>query len=293
MGRVADDITVVIPVYNREKELARCLDSIAAQTCLPARVIVVDDGSSDSTVVVAREHPLRPEVKETAHGGAAAARNVGLAHVETGWTMFFDSDDVMGPRHIESAASAISDNVDIVGWDVTEVSFDGRERVLRFEVPDIEWHNIMHGSMATLRYMARTELFRKAGGWNEKVRIWDDVELGMRLLRLHPRLTKINERNALQMCTTVSITGANWKDNFDKYATTFEAFRENIGYRHSDWIALKQAILAADVWREDREKGREIYEQIPHRSAAVRFAYHYRRRGLRGAARLLRMFFSK
>ena len=287
------ELTIVIPAYNRASELRRCLDSIAAQTVAPSQVIVVDDGSTDNTAEVASEHPVKALVIKGEHRGAPAARNLGLAAVKTEWTMFFDSDDIMAPDHVEAALKGVSSDIDIVGWDATFVKIGGKSRVKPFEIQDIAWHNIMHGTMATQRYMARTELFRRAGGWNTGIVMWDDLELGAKLLALSQRIAKVSGNRVSVLQTSQSITGLSWSQNIDKYGDTFDALEKAIGNKHTDWLALKKAILAADITRENPQTGKEMYRSIANRSLPIRFAYHYRKLGLRGAARLVRPFMSK
>lgn len=287
------ELTIVIPAYNRANELRRCLDSIAAQTVAPSQVVVVDDGSTDNTAEVASEHPVKALVIKGEHRGAPAARNLGLAAVKTEWTMFFDSDDIMAPDHVEAALKGVASDIDIVGWDATLVEIDGSRRILPFEIQDIAWHNIMHGTMSTQRYMARTELFRRAGGWNDKVGVWNDVEAGARLLMFEPSVVKVSGNRVLVLRTHKSITGLSWSQNIDKYGDTFDALEKTIGIKHSDWLALKKAILAADITRENPQSGKKMYRSIANRSLPIRFAYHYRKLGLRGAARLVRPFMSK
>lgn len=291
-------LTIVIPVFNRDKLLARCLDSIASQSVDNVSVIVVDDGSTDASADIARSHPLRPVVLQGDHRGATAARNTGLDAVATPWTMFFDSDDIMEPGHLEVALNATKDNVDIVGWDVTLQRFDGSTRILPFETRDIHWHNIMHGTMGTQRYMARTDLFRKAGRWNTEAPIWNDIELGARMLVLNPRVVKVPGRHVRQIQSRQSITGTSWAANHDKYVATLGILSDTVGRLHPDWIALKQAILAADMAREKSPFGRSLYDAVhtdrlsARQRLAVRLAYRYRRLGGRGAARLLRPLLS-
>ncbi|MCW2496461.1 mycofactocin biosynthesis glycosyltransferase MftF, partial [Jatrophihabitans sp.] len=85
------DVTVVIPIRDRPDELDRCLTALDAE--LP--VIVVDDASADPHAVAAvcASHGARLVVR-AANGGPAAARNTGLAHVETDFVLFLDSDTV-------------------------------------------------------------------------------------------------------------------------------------------------------------------------------------------------------
>lgn len=290
---VAEALTVVVPVYNREVEIARCLDSIAAQTLRPGRVIVVDDGSTDASADVARNHPVGAEVVKGAHAGAAAARNVGLDLVNSEWTMFFDSDDIMQPTHIETAMAMVGDEVDLVGWDIEFVWLSGKTARRPFDSKNIGWHNIMHGTLATQRYMARTELFRRAGGWNPDVRIWNDIELGARILTLQPRIVKKDDCTVVVYATKDSITGTMWADKADRFAVSLDALAKTLNDTHPDWIDLKTAILAADITREDKPKGQAMYNRIKKKSPVIRLAYNYQRMGGRGTARLLKPFFSK
>lgn len=286
-------LTVIIPVYNREKELVRCLDSIAAQTLRPSRLIVVDDGSTDGSALVARNHRIGAEVVEGDHRGASAARNIGLDMATTPWTMFFDSDDIMSPTHIESAMCLAGDDVDIVGWDFNRVSLRGGHRVLPFVTKDIAYQNIMHGALSTLHYMCRTELFRKAGKWNPEISVWDDIELGARLLALNPRIVKKPDITVTTYVTEQSITGTKWADKTDKFIIALDTLGRTLNKCHKDWVDLKTAILAADIIRENRDDGRRMLSRIEPMTLAVRLAYLYRFYGGRGTARLFRPFFSK
>ena len=292
---IFQDLTAVIPVYNRAAEIVRCLDSVAAQTVRPGRVIVVDDGSTDGSADAARQHPLHPEVLAGHHAGAAAARNVGLDAVTTCWTMFFDSDDIMLPGHIAMAQSGVTDDVDVVGWKVLACGPDGWKKVLPFELRNILWHNMMHGTMATQRYMARTELFRRAGGWNVDMRIWLDIELGTRLLALHPHIVKVAAEapTVHQMVGDKSITGSSWMGRVDRCTDALDRISRSMGPSYDTIVAVKRAILAADVARENRDVGRAIYRGLSHRPFAARFAYRYRLAGGRGAARIISPFVNK
>jgi glycosyltransferase involved in cell wall biosynthesis len=89
-------VSVVIPAYNREKEIMKALSSVAEQTYPYVEVIVIDDGSSDRTVEVVREARYRMPVRVIALGrnqGIAAARNVGIDAARGEYIAFLDSDD--------------------------------------------------------------------------------------------------------------------------------------------------------------------------------------------------------
>ncbi len=91
-------VSVVIPVWNGEKVLERCLASVMAQTMGDMEIIVVDDGSTDGTRallerVAARDSRIRPVFRE--NGGVSQARNTGLEHCRGKYIRFVDADDVL------------------------------------------------------------------------------------------------------------------------------------------------------------------------------------------------------
>lgn len=86
-------ISVIIPTYNASSFLSQCLETILSQTYNNLEVIVVDDGSTDDTVQVAKRYPVK--VIQQVNKGAAAARNTGI-HAATGaYLHFMDADDLI------------------------------------------------------------------------------------------------------------------------------------------------------------------------------------------------------
>ena len=97
--------TVIIPVFNGEKTLPACLQSLAAQTDRDFRILIIDDGSTDGSARVIRgfqaAHPeLALELIRTENRGAAEARNAGLERVDTEYTAFMDQDDRVDPGYL-------------------------------------------------------------------------------------------------------------------------------------------------------------------------------------------------
>lgn len=103
-------ISVIIPVYNREKEIAECLTRLAQSTFDPSQyeVIVADDASTDNTIQVVEEFQehfehLRILRLPENSGGASLPRNQGLKQVKGKWVVFVDSDDYLTPFALEDA----------------------------------------------------------------------------------------------------------------------------------------------------------------------------------------------
>ncbi|MCM1312359.1 MAG: glycosyltransferase [Bacteroides sp.] len=89
-------ISVIVPVYNVEKYLHRCIDSILAQIFTDFELLLVDDGSTDGSGSICDEYAKkdsRVRVFHKANGGVSSARNMGLDHARGEWITFVDSDD--------------------------------------------------------------------------------------------------------------------------------------------------------------------------------------------------------
>ena len=94
-------ISFIIPIYNAEGYLPACLDSLLAQTEPEWQAILVDDGSTDGSLAIAKnyaERDKRFEVYEQAHAGQSAARNLGMKHAKGNFIAFVDADDSIGPN---------------------------------------------------------------------------------------------------------------------------------------------------------------------------------------------------
>lgn len=97
-------ISIIVPVFNNEKTLSRCLDSILSQTISNYEVIIVDDGSIDDTPIIAKNYSLndsRIKIFKQENRGLGAARNTGLKETRSPYIAFVDSDDFIEPNMLE------------------------------------------------------------------------------------------------------------------------------------------------------------------------------------------------
>ncbi|MDR2413337.1 MAG: glycosyltransferase [Rickettsiales bacterium] len=113
-------ISVIIPVYNVEKYLRRCLDSVLAQTFQDWQAICINDGSPDNSGAILEEYAARdPRFKiiTKENTGLSDTRNIGMKHASGEYVMYLDSDDLIHPQTMGIALSlAKRDNSDIVSW---------------------------------------------------------------------------------------------------------------------------------------------------------------------------------
>lgn len=261
------DIDIIIPVYNRADIVGRTLNSVAAQTVVPASVIFVDNNSTDDTASVL--HAWADEltgrgwcVKVLAETtpGAAAARNRGFEESTAGFVMFFDSDDIMHPDHVKDFNEAIKSNpqADIIGRSVNIHTLDGGSRRGIFSRILPEFVNIFSGMMAPQRFAVRHSLIEQGGGWDPEIRGWDDIELGMRILSLKPTIVALSGKPTVEIISTVdSITGTGFSDAPEKWELPLRKMKQYANkIKRKDLAAqvdAKAAILAADYAREGNE----------------------------------------
>ena len=101
-------ISVVIPCYNRAATIGRAISSALSQSVCPHEILVIDDGSTDDSIRVAKSIDPSVRVIAKANGGAASARNLGISLAVGEWIAFLDSDDEWHPNKLELQIAAAS-----------------------------------------------------------------------------------------------------------------------------------------------------------------------------------------
>ncbi|MDY4620654.1 MAG: glycosyltransferase [Alloprevotella sp.] len=190
-GGKFEELTIVIPYFNREQFLPRTLRSLERSTRRAARLIFVDNGSQDGSRALCEDFAQRhPEqdilLLSESRSGAAIARNAGLAEVKTPWTYFFDSDDELSPRFIEQMEQTLKEhaeqNFDVIAFRTVMVHPDGSMTQRQSMFNESATDQILMSQLVTQNLFVRTDFLRRIGGWNEQLREWDDWELGIRVL---------------------------------------------------------------------------------------------------------------
>ncbi len=122
-------ISVIVPIYNVEKYLRKCLDSIVNQTYKNFEVIMVNDGSTDGSEELAKQYLIdnRFRLFNQSNQGQGAARNLGIDMSKGDFICFVDSDDYISTQYLENLwAALINNKADIVQCGVQRVWEDGR-----------------------------------------------------------------------------------------------------------------------------------------------------------------------
>lgn len=112
MQKKTPTISVIIPAFNVENYIEETLSSLRNQTVYPDEVIIIDDGSTDSTLQIAKsfQFPFDSKIISTQNNGQGIARNLGAEKAKSDYIYFFDSDDMLDTRFIEFVKNKISES---------------------------------------------------------------------------------------------------------------------------------------------------------------------------------------
>jgi glycosyltransferase involved in cell wall biosynthesis len=187
-------VSVVIPCYNQAQFLGEAIESVLAQTYADCELLVVNDGSTDTTLDTAARYPTVCCISQ-ANQGVSAARNAGFQASRGDYLVFLDADDRLLPDALAIGARAL-DDYPACGFaygNAVVIAKDGRRTIPRLrhisERQDpylaLLYSNAVHTPGVV---MYRRDLFEDVGGFDLDLRLSgaEDLELNLRLTRLSP-----------------------------------------------------------------------------------------------------------
>lgn len=306
-------VSVIVPVKNRRNLILRCLDSILNQEKIPDELIVVDNDSNDGTyenvdkwMESHKNISIQFKLLKETSPGAVKARQRGLENAVGDYVIFFDSDDSMRPNLISTAFKELTKepSLDIFCWRSVIHQLDGAERVPPFIVEKpIEGH-LIHTLLRPQGYVIRKVFLNEARGWMIDAKVWNDYELGLRLLLRNPKIKGTKKILADIYAQEVSITGTNFSSKEGEWEAILRMMeKEVLNSTHPQKkkiikiLNYRKAILAALYYREGNIIGAHnlLKESLEEKSFKEKFlnkfSYEFTRRGLRGAWRIVRYFY--
>ena len=183
-------ISVIIPTYNRAALLRRAIDSVYAQEALgqqfDVEVIVIDDGSTDTTPAVAASYPELRYIRPTENKGTSGARYVGLDAAAGEYIAFLDDDDSWLPWKLRRQLQAIEERSEVTLVYGQEVKRSDRA-VWVWPDPQDAPTGWMHRSLLmtcpvnTSSALIRRSHLDRAGRFDENFRCWEDYDMWLRL----------------------------------------------------------------------------------------------------------------
>lgn len=302
-------ISVVIPYFNRAHTLHRTLCSVYNQTYRPIELILVDNGSNDtSNNCCSRFESIHQSedfhiVRLTEQKkGANAARNCGLNAANGQYITFFDSDDEMFPHMIETIVRAIiqQNNPDIIAYTHLTEMADGTQSVRVKCRSNKAYKQIIRGMLATQDFTVRTSLLKSLSGWNEELSRWQDWEMTTRLLMQTDNVYWLSAPPlSIVHFSKESITGVNYHSSdkalYKAVKTVYNFVNNSESTQKKKLIkavCFRYALLAGLYTQEgEKEKGNFYFNKLyrdhlrgkPYLTSVCYFVYKYTACGGRGA----------
>ena len=191
-----------MPIYNTAAYLSRCIESLVNQTYSDLQIILIDDGSTDSSGKIADEWQIkdpRIEVYHQTNKGQSAARNVGLQHARGEYIAFVDSDDYIDNNYFSTMLQAADDTTDCVQTGYRRVKQNGEM---------IKTYRPKHFYQYTSPCM---RLYRRAFLDKHQLRfpegmIYEDVLFSIDMWAAHPMYKTLNYSGYNYMVNPVSTT---------------------------------------------------------------------------------------
>lgn len=186
-------VTVIIPTYNREKDLKESISSVLKQSYRDRDIVVVDDGSTDETYKIASMFKKDIQFISLPHSGLpAVTRNAGIKIAKGEYIAFLDSDDAWKENKLDEQIKHFNDNEIVgVGTDATIISKTPYYRQLDFGkslkgFKDYNYFSILcENPIKTSSVLVKTDIIKDVGGFDEdpKFKYIEDYELWLRMAK--------------------------------------------------------------------------------------------------------------
>lgn len=225
------DISVVIPVYNTEKYLKKCLDSILSQTYQNFEILLVDDGSIDKSSEII--HDYMKKYPGIIHGffqenrGQSSARNLALRHAKGEYISFIDSDDYIGPLFFEQLYKTAKKYMsDMVICNYTKVSENG-EIIKRFNANFVE-DRMRIPSYISCNHLVKRELIEKYNLYYSEGVICEDIPFILKLEAVAKNTKIIPMEDYFYRTNPKSTTSSYGKRKFRMEQLPIDAMKEAV-----------------------------------------------------------------
>ncbi len=252
-------ISVVIPLYNKEKQIANTLQTVLNQTFQDFEIVIVDDGSTDNSVAeVEKVHDGCIRLVHQANAGVSAARNRGIKEAKGEYIAFLDADDEWKPEYLETQykltqkypeCSVFACNYEfrdstgkVSSTIIRKLPFEGEDGVLSnyFEVASCS-----HPPMWTSAVMVRKEAIQAIGGFPLGIKSGEDLLTWARLA-VHGKIAYSKEVKAIYILPETSKLGLANRDSKiedlqccpDRIGQILEQFHEKLTGKPKEDIKL-------------------------------------------------------
>lgn len=191
-------ISVVIPLYNKEKSIYKTLQSVCDQTYTDFEVLVVNDGSTDAGAKVASQiHDVRVRVIDKENGGVCSARNKGIQEAKGEYIALLDGDDQWDKEYLAEQMKMIRDFPNAAMWGINYAELNKGQFIHKlatgfadgyrgyvehyFEMPNRDSDLFCSSSV-----VIRKEVFEKVGMFDERIKYSEDIDMWYRIIVNYP-----------------------------------------------------------------------------------------------------------
>lgn len=276
-------VSILIPAYNAEKTIHRCLDSVLAQTYCDLEVIIVNDGSKDSTLAKLQMYERkdgRIKVIDQVNSGVAAARNTALNNAGGEYILYVDADDWIERDAVERLLNKMGEDIDIVfcSSDHAQTPEDTeREIQPEYEVWDHDrqiLEFIMHKRMTGMLWNKLIRRRLTVGiSFNEKTGYGEDAEFLWQILKKSEKMFLTNEVLYHHVLEDTSISHLSFSEKKYSAIPMWERINEEVARDYPQLILqAKNTLMRVAVYSifEARQCNYQNQEHIRHMRTIVR-----------------------
>lgn len=251
-------ISILIPAYNAEKTIHRCLDSVLGQTVVDLEIIVVNDGSKDATLQILHEYAARDSrivIVDQANSGVAVARNAGLQKATGEFILYVDADDWIESNMLERMLTLV-DGADIVfcGNDTAEKPEDVKHtETLDIEAWDCERQLLEFMKHKRMTGMLWNKLIRRSVtegcSFNPKTGYGEDAEFLWQVLKKSQKMVVTNEILYHHVMDDNSISHLTFSEKKYSAIPMWEAINAEVERDYPELLSLaKERLMCATVF---------------------------------------------
>lgn len=195
-------VSILIPCYNAEQFIAQAIESALSQPYVNKEVIIVDDGSTDSSLELIKTFNNRIKCETGPNRGTSFARNRLLELAQGEWLQYLDADDYLEPNKITEQINFYKKNIDadvIYSPVIVEESFKQPPKKYLLKLPDVNdfyINFIRWGALQTSGFLWKKTAILEVGGWKED-EICHEHELMLRLIQNRKKIFLYDKANSV------------------------------------------------------------------------------------------------
>lgn len=274
-------VTIIVPVYNCENYLEKCICNLLTQTYQNLQIIFVNDGSTDNSLKLCeRIDDRRVEIYSKPNGGASSARNFGLLHRKGQYILFVDSDDYLAENAVETlVTAALSEAADCVYFEADNITEDssikikknGLRHAIQYPATDgssliamLLEHKNYHA--VPFLYFSKADVYDRGLAFTEGI-MFEDELFSFELLRMCKKVVCLKQILYYRNVRANSVMTSIGKESFRfhsisvVYQKLFAGFAEHRDDAVYNAYLARIAMLCIGYYRQIPPQGRQNEEK--------------------------------